>query len=146
MQSARKTLEYKPDPNKFDLVTHRWDNQGKLIAKNPYRKFIVEGREYYERPVNSGNLWFENNQPAGRVICEFNDKGHIAKKEFDFSATHTEFIAAPTGSELLAAELVAERAKSAQLEAELRAITKEREVTNYAPQAPTPKLSKPVRE
>lgn len=154
MNPARKsnTLEYKPDPNKFDLQTHRWDSQGTLVAVNHYRKFIRDGAEYYERPLNSGNLWHENNQPAGRVICEFNDKGHIAKKEFDFTAAHVEYQAPPTGAQKIAAELAQERAKSAALEAELRAVRKEREdrtaeqpVKNFAPQASAktaPKLQK----
>ena len=143
MQPARKTLEYKPDPNKFDLVVDRWNSQGHKIAHNPYRKFIKEGGEFYERPVNSGNLWLENNQPAGRVICEFNDKGHIVSKVFDHAAEHIEYVPGPTGAEKIAAELSAERAKSAQLEAELRAITKERDEVlevktapkNYAPKS-----------
>lgn len=157
---ARKPLEHIPDPNKFDLTVDRWNSQGHRVGpRNPYRKYIIAGSEYYERPLNSGNLWLENNRPAGRVICEFNEKGHITKKEFDFGAAHTAYIPAPTGAEKLAGELAAERAKSAQLEAELRAITREREakqpgtaaplgeVRNYAPQvAMQPKLTKQAKE
>lgn len=145
--SARKQLEYAPDPHKFDLVTDRWDNQGRRTGpRNGYRKFITGAGEYYERPVNSGNLWLENNQPAGRVICEFNDKGHIVKKEFDFTAEHLAYVPPPTGAEKIAGELAAERARSAQLEAELNAIRKERSavqpvVKNHAPE-PTPAAPK----
>lgn len=121
MQPA-KQIKYVIDPHKFDLRTHVWDNQGHLVSVNHYRKFILSGSEYYERPVNSGNLWFENNEPAGRVICTFNDKGHIVTKEFDFKAEHIEYIPAPTGAEKLAYELAAAHAKNAQLEAELKAI------------------------
>ena len=153
MSSARKTLEYKPDPDKFDLITHRWDNQGRLIAKNPYRKFIMNGAEYYERPVNSGNLWLENNKPAGRVLLEFNEKGHIAKKTFDFEAAHVAYSEPPTGAEMVSQELEAERKRNAALEMELRAMRAEREakeapvkkeVKNFAPEAKAapPKLSK----
>jgi hypothetical protein len=145
--NARKVLEYKPDPNKFDLVVQRWDGQGQKIAENHYRKFITADGEMYERPVNSGNLWLANNQPAGRVICEFNDKGHIVSKVFDPTAKHTVYSPAPTGAEKLSGELAAERAKNAQLEAELRAITKDREdaaveTVKEAPKNYAPKLTK----
>jgi hypothetical protein len=117
-----KTLEYVSDPNKFDLQVHRWDNQGHLISKNPYRNFIIEGRSYYERPVNSGNLWFENNQPAGRVECTFNEKGHIATKKFDFDAPHKEWTAPLTGDAKIHFELEQAREQNAALAAELAAI------------------------
>lgn len=135
---AKRIVEYKPDPNKFDLVTHRWDGQGRLVGKNPYRTYIIEGRSYFERPVNSGNLWFENNQPAGRVELTFNDKGHIASKKFEFDAAHKEYTAPLTGAERVHYELEQERSKTAALEAELAAIKAEREpkkVINHAPQA-----------
>lgn len=124
MQPAKR-IEYKPDPNKFDLVTHRWDSQGHLVAKNPYRTFIINGAQYFERPVNSGNLWFENNKPAGRVELTFNEKGHIATKEFKFDDAHKSFTAPLEGDEKLHFELEQVRAKNAQLEAELAAIGKE---------------------
>lgn len=138
MQSKR--LEYKPDPNKFDLVTHRWDSQGHLVAKNLYRKFIVGDRSYYERPVNSGNLWYENNQPAGRVEYELNEKGHIAgPKTFNHDAPHKNYTAPLLGAEKMHFELEKERERSAALEAELASIKKERENV-AAPQAPEMKV------
>ena len=137
MQPAKRVLEYVPDPNKFDLVVDRWDGQGQRVGqRNTYRKYITSQHgELYERPVNSGNLWYENNQPAGRVHLEFNDKGHILKKEFKIGEQHLAYVAPPTGAAKMAAELAAERAKSAHLEAELRAINKERE--DKQPQATT---------
>lgn len=123
---ATKRLEYVADPNKFDTRTHIWDAQGKLVAKNPYRLFIVQGNQYFERPVNSGNLWTEGNQPAGRVECKFNDKGHIVSKEFDFTAPHKKWVAPLTGDSKLHYELEQERARTAELEAELAAIRGER--------------------
>lgn len=134
---ASKTLEYVPDPNKFDLTVQRWNSQGQLQGKpNHYRKFILGDRELYERPLNSGNLWLENNQPAGRVICEFNEKGHIVSKRFDFEAKHVEFVPPPTGAEKIAAELAA-------VKAELAAIKKETEAKAEPAKAP-PKLTKPA--
>lgn len=123
----KRVLDYVPDPSKFDLVTDRWDSQGQRVLTNKYRKYIVEGREYYERPVNSGNLWFENNQPAGRVLLEFNDQGHIVSKSFDHEAKHVAYVAPPSGAQKLAAELETTQSALAAAKAELEAIKKERD-------------------
>lgn len=122
--AAKKVVEYIPDPNKFDLRTHVWDGQGKLTRKNTYRMFNIDGRVVYERPVNSGNLWGENNQPAGRVLLEFaKDKpGVIAKKTFDFEAEHVEFTPPLTGAEALHFELEQKNRENEQLRAELAQI------------------------
>lgn len=98
---AAKQLDYTPDPNKFDRRTHVWDAYGNLVKTNLYRTYIVSGREVMERPVNSGNLWDEANQPAGRVDCKFNEKGHIASKEFHFDAPHIVYTAPLSGAEKL---------------------------------------------
>lgn len=127
MQPA-KQLKYEPDPNKFDLRTHVWDSQGHLVSKNLYRSFIIEGRQYFERPVNSGNLWFENNQPAGRVELTFGENGKIAKKEFNFEAPHKEYKAPLTGTDALHFELEQQREQNAALKAELDAIRQENKI------------------
>lgn len=142
MQTTRR-LKYEPDPNKFDLRTHEWDGQGKLIGTNHYRAYIVDGNKYYERPVNSGNLWFENNKPAGRVECKFNDKGHITSKRFNFEAAHISYTPPLTGAEKLHYELEQERHRSAQLEAELSAIRKEAQVRT-TPKTPVEAADKVV--
>lgn len=127
MKPARK-IQYEPDPNKFDLVTHQWDSQGQLVKHNPYRMFIRDGGEkLFERPLNSGNLWYENNQPAGRVICEFNEQGHIAKKEFKIGAAHIGYEKPLSGTEKIAAQLAATEQRAAELEAELAQIRAEQE-------------------
>lgn len=126
MQTTRQ-LKYEPDPNKFDLRTHVWDAQGNLVSENLYRSFIIEGRQYFERPVNSGNLWFENNQPAGRVDLEFNEKGHIKNKTFHFDAPHKAYTAPLTGAEKLHFELEQQREENAALKAELEQIKAEKE-------------------
>ena len=59
----------------------------------------------YERPVNSGNLFYENNQPAGRVEVTRDAKGRIVGKEFDFTAKHKEF-RTPLGIIMSAVELL----------------------------------------
>lgn len=120
MQS--KTIQYQPDPNKFDLQVHKWDGQGRLVGKNPYRSFIIEGRQVFERPVGSGNLWLENNEPGGRVEYKVNAKGHIFDKRFDFDAPHKEWERPLEGDEKLHFELQQERARVAELEAKLAAL------------------------
>lgn len=141
MKPAAKILTYEPDPNKFDLVTHRWNGQGQLVHKNPYRTYIMDGRQYFERPVNSGNLWFENNQPAGRVELTFNDKGHVATKKFAFDAEHVAYEAPLTGADKVHYELEQARSNNAALEAELAAIksdfVKLQEVREGIPATPT---------
>jgi hypothetical protein len=71
-------------------------------------------------------LWFENNQPAGRVELIFGNDGKIANKTFNLNATHKDFTAPLTGNEKLHYELEQSRERSAQLEAELAQIKKER--------------------
>ena len=124
MQPARQ-LKYEQDPNKFDLRTHVWDNQGKLVGTKIRRDFIVGGSTYHEFPVNSGNLWQPNNQPAGRVECEFNEKGHIVKKDFHIGATHKSYSAPLIGADKVHYELQQEREKNEALRREIEAIKKE---------------------
>lgn len=119
MSTAKNVLKYLPDPNKFDLRTHVWDSQGNLTEKNPYRAHFVQGRVVYERPVNSGNLWGENNKPCGRVELEFGENGAISKKEFVWDASHKDFKAPLTGAEKLHYELEQERERNQLLEQEL---------------------------
>lgn len=124
MEPTRR-LKYVPDPNKFDLRTHVWDSQGLLVEKNIYRSHIREGVTYFERPVNSGNLWHENNQPAGRVEYVFAPNGKVSSKTYHIGAPHKEYTAPLTGDEKLHYELEQERERNAQLAAELAAIKKD---------------------
>lgn len=124
MEPTRR-LKYVPDPNKFDLRTHVWDSQGHLVEKNLYRNYIIDGRQYFERPRNSGNLWFENNKPAGRVELVFGENGKISSKKFEFDAPHKEFSAPLEGDEKLHFELEQSKMRNAQLELEIAAIKKE---------------------
>ncbi len=138
-----KRLKYEPDPTKFDLRTHEWDSQGKLVGKNLYRKFIVGGTSYYERPVNSGNLWFENNQPAGRVECTFGPTGKISAKTFALDAPHKEYTVPLSGADKTHFELEQARERNANLELELAAIRKE---LSAKAATPTPSVEAPQAE
>lgn len=107
--------------------------------------YVVDGAQYYERPVNSGNLWYPNNQPAGRVELEFNDQGHIVSKKFDHTAPHKDYVAPLHGAEKVHFELEQARMKNAELAAELAQIRKEREPVREETTAPTaPKKAAPA--
>lgn len=120
-----KQLQYQPDPNKFDLRTHIWDSQGNLVSKNLYRAFHMQGSTYYERPVNSGNLWFENNQPAGRMEYTLSPDGKIGPKRFVPDAPHIDYVEPLKGAEKLQADLGAAKKENVQLRDELEAIRKD---------------------
>ena len=141
MQAQKRNLiEYEPDPNKFDLRTHIWDTKGNLVKENTYRSFIREGRQVFERPVGSGNLWYENNEPAGRIECQYNEKGHIIAKEFKPEAKHIEFVPPMNDDEKTYFELQNANKRLAQLEAELASIKKEQENRTTAGKSENPEV------
>lgn len=118
------------NPNEFDLRTHHFDGRGRLKGKNPYRAHIQNGIVYYERPVGSGNLFYENNEPAGRVeFLEAKDvRGKIIKKKsFDHEAAHKDYTAPLQGAEKMHFELANTKAENAAILAELEAIKAENE-------------------
>ncbi len=138
-----KRIEYKPDPSKFDLMVHRWDSQGNLIRANHYRSFIVDHSRYYERPINSGNLWSEANQPCGRVEYILDDEtGKIADKVFNFKAEHKDYVAPATGAALVALERDQAKAALAAAQAELAAIKGERQPDDTPEAKAAPTLTK----
>ena len=53
----------------FDpLKVHTIDPKTKQVLRvNPFRVIISKGQRFYEWPKGSGNLWFENREPAGRL-------------------------------------------------------------------------------
>lgn len=124
MQPAKR-LQYEPDPNKFDLRTHLWDGQGNLVKKNLYTLYVIEGRQYFERPIQSGNLWFENNQPAGRVLFEKDSSGKMQRR-IDEGAEHIAFIPKLEGDDALYYALEQEKLRTADLERELAAVRADR--------------------
>lgn len=120
------SMDIPSDPNKFDLRTHYWDATGKLVKRDPYVLYVRDGVQYYERPVGSGNLWFENNQPAGRMSRKTHPDGK-SHKQFDHAATHIEFTEPLSGEQEMHYELELERMQNAELKRELDAIKAERE-------------------
>lgn len=128
---GKQPLKHNPepryvDPNKFDLMTHEFNARGHLKSKQVYRLHIKDGIQLYERPVGSGNLFYDNNEHAGRVEIKLNKAGKIISKTFDREAAHKEFKVPVTGAEKLEMDLAESDAKLAAALKELEAIKAER--------------------
>jgi uncharacterized small protein (DUF1192 family) len=140
--AARKSmLDQEMDPNKFDLRTHLFDNNGRIVKTNHYALHVTDGVSYFERPMNSGNLWFENNQPAGRVERVADASGK-SSKVFSPGAPHKVFEIKLEGDELLQVELQNSVERIAALEKELAAVRAER-IPAPVP-VPQPKAATPT--
>lgn len=125
--------------NSFDLKTHHFDGRGRLKGHNPYRLHIDRGTSLFERPVNSGNVFYENNEPAGRVDYTRDEQGRILSKKFDAKAVHKAYVAPLSNDQKLVQENEGLREKTARLEAELAAINAEKE-QKKAELPPPPKV------
>jgi hypothetical protein len=134
---AKNMIDQEMDGNKFDRRTHIWDSQGRLIKTQLYVEYVRDGNRYIERPINSGNLWTEDNQPAGRVEKTYSAKGTVLTKSFDYTVPHKEFKPELTGDEALMYQLENEREETARLKAELAAIKAEQAPKETKP-APAP--------
>lgn len=128
------------DQPKFDLNTHSWDNRGRLRSKNMYRAHVVNGTYLFERPVNSGNLFYENNAPAGRVECKYGANGAIVGKTFNEKAEHKAYEAPISGDEKLHFENKTLHDQNVKLQAELEAIRAEKAAKTDQPAAEMPSV------
>lgn len=48
----------------FDLIVHRRDKKGKIIHSSEYRREVKGNEVRYERPVGSGQWFYENGEPV----------------------------------------------------------------------------------
>lgn len=128
---------------KFDLRTHVRDKKGKVTV-NTYRLHIINGVKCFERPVGSKNLFFENDDPAGRLIEEFDPKNpkKRVKYDFDHNAEHVAYVPPATRAELERQENENLRKKNAALEAELKAIKAANEAKDEAKKPAAPEAPK----
>jgi hypothetical protein len=62
-------------------------------------------KEYFERPVNSGNLWYRNGKPAGRVELKEEIGSGKLRQEIIEGAAHKEWIAPMTKDQKLSQDL-----------------------------------------
>ena len=111
--------------SKFNLKTHKFDGRGRLVGKSPYRMHVVSGEALFERPVNSGNLFYENGDPAGRVEYTKGPKGQITGKTFKRNEAHKAYVPPLSGAEKVSAENENLKAENLKLMAELEAIRAE---------------------
>ncbi len=129
---------------KFDLKVHHFDARGRVKKKTHYRLHIHKGTSMFERPVNSGNLFYENNEPAGRVIFTRDEKGAIIGKKYEPNATHLDFKAPLSAEEKVHFENEQMRSRIAALEAELAAVEADKEAKAAAVKTPAPVAAKPA--
>lgn len=115
------------DPNKFDLRTHETDARGRVKGTKLYRLHSKDGVQLFERPVDSGNLFYENNEEAGRVTVVKDKRGRIVGKKFDLDAKHVAFKTPMNEAEEMERKLDEANARAAAAEKELAAIRAEKE-------------------
>ncbi len=122
---ARAVKEHpEVDPSTgFDMRTHIIDaNTGRLIRLQTYARHAKGDKVLFERPIGSGNCWYENGQSAGRWTFKDHD-GNLEWKQV--SKEHVATKAAPVNhaedleqrNETLEAELEALRAELAAQQA-----------------------------
>ena len=101
----------------FDYRTHIKDGKtGKLIRLQQYARHTRNAEVLLERPIGSGNCWYENGVPAGR--WKFHQEKNDVRWE-KLSDTHTAVRAAPANeleasqqeNEILRRELAAAQAE-----------------------------------
>lgn len=114
-EEIEKIME-NPTPHLFDKRVHIRDTKGRLLHVQPYRLHIISGRQYFERPKGSGNLFFENGDHAGRIKA-----GNLV----DPKAEHIEYVVPKTGAEKLYDDLQVRTQELEAARAELEAIKKE---------------------
>lgn len=123
----------------FDFnVTHRDPKTGQITHSTPYTLRVIgsgEGRQkLVERPAGSGNIFDMKNNPKGRWIVDAKTK----KGKLDPNAEHIAFVPPETEDQKLARSLIEKDSRIASLEAELKAISAEKEAKS-APVAPAAK-------
>lgn len=128
----------KASKEKFDILVHIRDRKtGRMIAENPYVLRKHHGVDYFERPKGSGNLYFGNNEPAGRYEAG----------KFLPDAAHKEWVKPLNEKELVAQAIAAKDDENAKLKAELNEIKREKkfaavEDADKAAKEIAPKLDK----
>ena len=108
----------------FDpLVVHRRDGKsGLLVSVKPFKMIAHKGIRFYEYPVGSSNLWFENRKFAGRL----SDSGEpIQGKE------HEKWVAPSTHDQKIGRANDSLKQENVKLMAEISAIKKEKEVEMF---------------
>lgn len=102
----------------------------RVVEKKPFTVYCVKGSRYYEYPVGSGNLWYEDRSFCGR-------KGErSAKGEFDIQVgeAHVKWEPPATADQTVAVEAASLKVENAKLLAELADIKKEQQAASVTKQ------------
>jgi hypothetical protein len=137
--SEAQDRDYQPQPKVqevparvgtgFDLRVNIKDGKtGEMIKTQPYNRHCVGTKTYYERPIGSGNLFWESGEAAGRWVRNPDFKKGTGNVEFmpDEAAAHIFYDEEKTVkfSQEAANEVLAE---NTALKAELDALKAEKE-------------------
>jgi len=140
-QKNDETLET-PVLGDFDprVVHTRNPKTGRVIRVNPFKLIVERGSRYYEHPVGSGNLYFEDRHVAGRL-----EKGLVL-----LGAEHKEWIIPLSDDEQIARKYAQTEQENQRLNRELGELKQEREVAKKnlaaAKVAPKPAETKVVTQ
>jgi len=139
--SSGPKAEVKAD--QFDLQTHQFDKRGNLKSTNHYFLHIRGTAKYFERPQFSGNLFTENDEPAGRVERLVDEKTGKPVLSFDHNREHKIYAAPLEGAEKISHELAEAKGENAALKAELEALLAEKAAKEAAIEAKGEATRKP---
>ena len=107
----------------FDLrVHHRHPKTGELEKADPYRLHVRGSEHFYERPVNSGNLWFKNGEPAGRVEMRENPVTGKMLPEIIKGQPHLAYSPPPTKDQVIARQIAQKDGEIAELRRKLASL------------------------
>lgn len=138
-QAAQVQYEQENGPQPgFDLRTLvRDERSGEILKNEPYTLHNEGGIEYFESPKGSGNLFYRNGEPAGRIEFPKVDKQgrRVGKGEIKLGEEHKEFEKPLDANADLFAQNKALSARNAEIERELAALKAEREANKPKPQA-----------
>lgn len=100
----------------FDIkVQHRDSKTGRVKDHNPYRLHTVSGKRYFERPLGSGHLYYENGEQAGQMVWENDGKKKVIKE----GMAHSEYNRPLTVNEKMQREFDSRGNKIDNLEAKI---------------------------
>lgn len=110
----------------FDLRTHiRHPKTGVLERTNHYRLFCEGSEQFFERPKYSGNLFYMNNEPAGRIVQTKNPTTGKTRNEIKRGEPHVDYIPPATRDQVIAKQLVQKDDEIRALQAKLAALEQE---------------------
>ena len=110
------------------IVHTRDPKTGRVIRVNPFKLIVERGKRYYEHPVGSGNLYYEDRSLAGRF-----EKGLVV-----LGAEHKEWAVPLTEDEQISRKYAQTEQENQRLMRELEEIKAERKLSDES--KPKPKI------